>query len=74
MTGRATPRVHREQVGSETASGPGGAMVRVWQRGKSLPSEPHCPAMKLCKGTSENLRAGPKSIMDTNTGEGNHGF
>ena len=33
MPGRATPHVHREQVGSETASGPGGAVVRVRQRG-----------------------------------------
>ena len=33
MPGRATPRVHRELVGSETASGPGGAVVRVRQRG-----------------------------------------
>ena len=38
------------------------------------PCEPRCPAMKLCKGTSENWRARPKFIMDTNTGDGNHGF
>ena len=28
---KGTPRIHREQVGSETASGPGGAVVRVQQ-------------------------------------------
>ena len=31
VSGKGTPRIHWEQVGSETASGPGGAGVRVRQ-------------------------------------------
>ena len=33
VAGKDTPRIHWEQVGSETASGPGGAVVRVRQMG-----------------------------------------
>ena len=39
-----------------------------------MPVEPRCPATKLCKSTGENLRARPKLITNTNTGDGNHGF
>ena len=42
-------------------------------RWAELPVEPRCPATKLCENTEENLRARPKLLINTNTGDGNRG-
>ena len=62
MPGRATPHVRREQVGSETASGLGGAVVRVRQRGNpcqvSQDAQPqNCAIDRAENPETEHLRA-----------------